>query len=635
MKPKLLIVTEDIAKIQTFTGYFGNLYSFLCQVLLKIKLNLTVFAYKSRFDITILSTEKLSFTKPVKNITYSEVLDLDKTAKYKKQVWKLTNKMSAAITQASPSFLKNNSIPLIALWQNKIAGQLIYHYFSYLELFNRLIAFKKYPNVLVIGNSHQELIARFLANKHQLKMINYSLINLNYLTSKLEIFFRLRELNKKFTLFKSQTSNFTTTKKLIKNPVLLSADFFRHLKTLVPIYKKLNDLKAKPLFITEDPLLKSHLKNFKLTQANSIFLANYVTLNQYNLSLEKWQNKIKSIRSQIKSTLLKKPNNLDQLITNLFFKELSPIIDKGLLLSKLYLVAGENLIKTLNPKTLVVAADVRLSEVTLSYLAKVHKIPSVTTSPRTMIFKEEVYQYNLTDYISVAGQHARKQLLSLKVPSKKIIINGDPRYDHFDYLEKNFSKQEAFKKLNIKPSKKKIVLLISDRPSSHLPKEEKQAIFIQVSEAVKNQPNSLLVIKPHPTEKQYRLKEELGQWGITNAIISDNHRIELFDLLKLSSVVIIAWSMTGLEAMMLKKPVIIVNPHQKDYDKHIPYLKNKAVVQSYTSATLTEYLNIYTNPHHPKTKKLIKLGTKFSEYYIQKPDGQVAQRISKLILKTS
>ncbi len=91
------------------------------------------------------------------------------------------------------------------------------------------------------------------------------------------------------------------------------------------------------------------------------------------------------------------------------------------------------------------------------------------------------------------------------------------------------------------------------------------------------------------------------------------------------------WSMTGLEAMILGKPVIIVNPDRKNFDKFIPYLKNKAAAEANTVSSLSEYIGIYSNHQHPETKALIASGLKFSQIYIKKPDGRAAGRVCQAL----
>jgi len=634
MKKKLLIITEDIVKIQTFSGKLGRNYSFFYRNFLKLKIYLLINLLKSKYHITLLTSDTFSF-KSINTLYYSQSLDLDRTVKLKPLSWKLTSEIVAIITKVDKNFTIHQSIPLIKLWENKISSQIQYNYLSYLELIDRFLKSKKYDAVLIIGNSLQEKLTRFYAKKYHLKLINLSWPNLNFVTNWLFTYFRHRELTKKINDFKIQSLKPKPSLKSLSSPILLSVDFYRHLKTLVPIYKQLKKSKANPLFITNVTSLKNHLKNFKIKDSNYLFLANFLPKDFFDNHLASWKKTSKKIHQHVKHVVNGKPSKSEDFFQQLVFPEISPIIKHGLILSRLYLVAGEQLFKTMKPRNIVIAADIRLTELTLSYLAKKYQIPSLTVSPRTMMFDEETYKYDTTDFISVTGNHARDKLLKFKVPLKRIRVLGDPRYDYFKQLEKKFSRSKIYKQLHINDLNKKIVLLISDRPNAHFPKEEKRDIFLLLSKAVKSIDQAVLIVKPHPTEKRFRVLEELKQWGITNAIVSDNNQLELFDLLKASSVIVTAWSMTGLEAMILNRPVMIVNPYLKNYDKFIPYVKNSAAIQVSSVKEATNSLQILIDQRHPQTKKLLQAGQIFSQYYVKKPDGKVSQKIANLILKAS
>jgi len=83
-----------------------------------------------------------------------------------------------------------------------------------------------------------------------------------------------------------------------------------------------------------------------------------------------------------------------------------------------------------------------------------------------------------------------------------------------------------------------------------LSKDEKKMQFQAVYKAVEDINNCQLVIKPHPAENRQSLMQDLKVWKINNFILTDNKKIELYDLLNISKVVIIAWSMVGFEAML-------------------------------------------------------------------------------------
>jgi|GEM_PF-2868323 UDP-N-acetylglucosamine 2-epimerase len=630
MKQRLLIVSEDIAQIQILSGKLGRTYSLIYQNLLKIKLRVTIFLLKSKYQVTLLASDS-SKLKHSTSIQYSQAIDPHRLTKYKSLAWNLTNKITKTIIKADKTFTLHQSIPLIKLWENNLSLIIMYRYLSYLELIDRTLESKKYDVVLILGQSFQEKLAKFYSKTYKLKLLNFSWPNLNFVNQWLFYYFRYRELTKKINHFKNQSLKSKAKLKLSTSPILLSVDFYRHLKTLVPVYNQLKKLNLNPWLTTDDSSIKSRLDRFKLHQPNYLFLASFLPQNYLNINLSAWKNSVNHIHQKTKSLLTSNSSSLDDFLLKEIFNEISPLIKHGLIVSKLYLAAGEQLFKTLKPKCVVVVADTRLVELTLSHLAKKYHTPSLTVSSKTMIFDEETYQFNATDLFSVTGNQARDQLIKVKVPKGKIHVLGDPRYDYFKLLEKNFSPSQVYQKLGLKNSTKKIILLISFRSKSEIPKEEKKDFFIFSSQAVKQLGSTILVVKPHPTEKRSNLLQELKEWGITNAIVADNNQLELFDLLKVSSVVVLTWSMTGLEAMMLNKPVISLNPHSKDYDKYIPYIKNSAVAEANSAEELIKHLKILTNQDHLQTKALLKRGTQFTKKYIRPYDGQASQRIVNLI----
>ena len=72
---------------------------------------------------------------------------------------------------------------------------------------------------------------------------------------------------------------------------------------------------------------------------------------------------------------------------------------------------------------------------------------------------------------------------------------------------------------------------------------KKKIQFQAVSKAVKSASECQLVIKPHPAEDRQSLMQDLKMWKISDFILTDNKKIEIYDLLNISSVVIIAWSL--------------------------------------------------------------------------------------------
>lgn len=631
MKQNLLIVSQDIAKIQTFSGKLGKLYSLLYSFFLSFKIYLIVSLYRFKYKITLLSTQEYKlFLK--KNLIYHQALDREQSIKFKPLAWQLVEEINQQISRINPQFTQSHSIALLKIWENKISVQLMYDYLFYYELLTRIINKKSFDSVMVLGQSHQENMAIFIAQQrllHTLKIIypNFDQIN-NYLIQ----FFRKREMNKKIANF----IKLATYKQIqtAKNTVLISLDFFRYLKTFAPVYLALKKTNFAPVFVTDIQNVQTYLDNFNLSNTSLSFIASFSS-KKYLHHIEHWFKTTNAISRQFETSINLLPNQEKKLLIKQYFNELKPIISHGLILSKLYLHAADQLINKLKPKAVLIAGDFRLIENSLSLAARKHHIKSFTVSPRTMIFDEETYKYDLTDKYLVTGKFMADKLIKIGVKPAVINIIGDPSYDYFINLKKNFDKSLIYQKLNINDLTKKIILLISFRPNPQLTVEEKKDFFLFASQAAKKIPGTVLIAKPHPTEKRYRLLEQLKQWGINNIIVSDNQTIELAEILLASSVVALSWSMTGLEAMMLNRPVIVINPHNKDYNKFIPYLKAKAAIEANSVNKLTTLFKIYIQSDHHQTLKLLKTAKKFSKNYITPPNGKVSQKIAQLVIKAT
>ena len=630
----LLIVTEDIVKIQTFSGRLGRTYSKIYQELLNIKLKLIIAWYRSRNQITLLASNNFRF-KAVKTLHYDQVLSSEHLIALKPLAWQLINHLGEIITQADADFCLFQSIPLIKLWENKLAVKLIYDYFIYLDLIEKQLQSNRFETVVILGNSLQEKLAKFFAGKFKLKLINYSFPGLNFLTDKLVSYFRQRELRKKIKQLIHLSVKSSVVISPDSRPTLLSIDFPRHLATLAPLYAYLQRRQLHPIFITDFPNFISYLTHYNFKQPNYLFLTDFLPADYLAKNLDGWKRVVNSIHRQLQQQLRSSSVDLSKFLPFLFFPEVSPVIKSGLILSRLYLTAADNLIKAIKPSNVLVTANVRPLELALVTLAKQQHIPSLMVSTRTVMFNEEPYRYDQTDYISVTGNNSRRQLLKLGIPAGKIRVCGDPRFDNFKQRQSSRLKDKVYHQLGIKNLTQSIVLLISFRSNSQLPLAEKMSFIKLAQAAVRQVDNAILVIKPHPTEKRYQLLEELKAWQVNDVIVTNNSQLELLDLLTVSSVVVQTWSMTGLEAITFNLPLIIVNPLNKNYDQVIPYISGYGAKEAKNQTQLMELLKIFTNKTHPQTKSQLLSARHFAREYIKTPDGQVCQRISDLLVKAS
>ncbi len=629
MKKIFLIVTEDITKTETLSGSLGNLYANIYSWWLNIRLKLIVYFLQNFFNIKVLATNN-QFRKHNSSevLNYDKYLKISQIKQFRSHSWQLVNYIFQQLNITNDNkFLRKRNIKATKLWETYLAIKITHNYLIYFHLIEKIINEIKPKYVLVIGSSIQEKIALYFAKKNSIKSLKLNFLSSSFINKYLYIFFRQREISRKISEFIFRASQHDKNSQKTISSVLLSADFYRHLKTLVPLYNYLRKSKYFPCFVTNEKGMEDSINNFNLENPSMIYLANYLDVDYLNLNLANWKKKSRQLLKKTSKVFFKNIKNDEQFISSLIFSDLTPIITHGLILSNICLEAGFNLFEKIKPEGVIVVSDQRPVEVTLSLLAKKFQVPSILVSPHTVLGADETNRYNTTNKISVTGKYSYRKLLSLGVPQKKLYICGDPSYEY----QNTTSKKQLYSQLGIKKLSQKIILLISFRSNPNIPQLEKKEFFLVASRAVEKIKSATLVIKPHPTEKRETLVQEVKKWGINKALISDNNTTELFDLLKYSNAILITWSMTGLEAIMHKIPVVVINTTCKNYDKFIPYVSNGGAVEAKNKEDLIKHLEIFIKLNSYLAKSRLKKAQKFIEEYIQSPDGKVCKRIVSLV----
>jgi len=573
----ILIITEDIVKIQTLSGFLGGLFRSIYITWLKLRLKLTIILLKPFFKLTVITSDAFDLNHHNTHYYGNKLAQLDYAANRRRHL-DITNRLLKD--------LRKN------LFKNRLAIHLTYDYFIYAHLYQNLIKQLKPDFIVTLSSSYHEQIARFLAKKLTIKTIKLHWLTFIWLNHRLKKFFLKRQYRKKIHQFLSHAKVPTPSFKTLQSATLLSIDFFRHLKTQAPIYQTLDKHNHNPWLVTDITNLDQALNNLKLTSANHIFLASFLPTDfkVHPVSLPKKLNLV---------------TNLSDFLYNLGLKVATPMINYGQTLSQLYMVSAENLFKLTQPKAVVVVSDLRFCELALTSIAQITQTRSLLVSPNTLLALDKLNSYNTTDTIAVVGKFIKDQLINLGLDSNRIKIIGDPRTENYQQLVSHLDSQSIFHTLGIK-SNQNIALLISFPPTSMIPKPEKKAFFKLASQAVANNPDTVLVIKPHPSEKRYKVLEDLKKWGITNTIVTDNNKIELVDLLYVCSVVFQTWSMTIFEATMMNRPVISINPFKKDYGFFLPILKSNVAIEVNTQTQLNHWLKIFLDLNHPQTKKQLR-----------------------------
>lgn len=597
---RLLIISEDVVKIQTYTGFLGRLYSRVYIGWLKWRIKLLMPFFRGK---TVVSNG-IGF-KGKEVIFYGDILARADYAKEREWYWQVTRRL-----------LKN--LPNAGLFNTRLATYLAYHYLIYRQVYVSLIEELNPDRIVLMGNSYHEQIAAEIGKSRNVPVTKIRWLSLSWLQKLVQTYLLNREYSLKIKNFIGQMGYDRPALK--QKAVFLSADFYRHLKTLVPLYRRLSGQNIPAYLVTDVNNLKPTLDSLYIHQPETVFLAGFFPKSE--------SHKIAAWRKEFSRINLSRS---DDYFDRLCLEAAEPMIRKSLFLSQLYLAAAENLFKKLKPKGVVVVSDLRFCELALAVMAKKFRVRSVLASPNTMVDLTGINPYQSADKVVVVGNYIRKQLVAIGVEEKKICVAGDLVKENVSEARYQINRQKIYEILKI-PQEKQLALLISFRPTWMIPREEKEAYIRLAVNAVNQVPGVFLVIKPHPTEKRYRVQEELADWGIDNAVVSDNDKISLLDLLHACSVVLQTWSFTIFEAIMINRPVIVINPFSKNYNNFLPLIGRGGAVETHDLKSLKHWLRVLINPKNPATKNQLTRARQASREFIHFSNGEASGKVVKLLL---
>lgn len=159
----------------------------------------------------------------------------------------------------------------------------------------------------------------------------------------------------------------------------------------------------------------------------------------------------------------------------------------------------------------------------------------------------------------VFGEYVKNMLIDIGYPKERIIIFGNSNFFELSQIEIILKQKSLYEKYKINKNQK-IILFATGKLqpfySSHGKYDYDVRIWQKMLIDFKNNKNIFVVLKPHPTEKNVSVYENLiSENSVSNASIIDG---DLFELLSISSVTITVFSSVMIDSLCLKKPVIRV-----------------------------------------------------------------------------
>jgi CDP-glycerol glycerophosphotransferase (TagB/SpsB family) len=230
----------------------------------------------------------------------------------------------------------------------------------------------------------------------------------------------------------------------------------------------------------------------------------------------------------------------------------------------------------------------------------------------------------IADKTAVYGEYYKHLLTNLSAyPEESITVTGQPRYDILASVKNSYSKKDFIDKYHI-PSNHKIILWLTQ--SHGLSEKENNKNLNAFFKTMQQIENATLVIKQHPGESEVNTKmitDYLNKSKVNAVIIPK--KSDTYEALFIADVIVTKDSTTGIEAMALNKPVIVLNLSGKP--DLVDYVNEGAAVGVYSSDTLKDTIERLLKNH----LLLVGNGEKYLEKYLYKIDGKAAERVIKII----
>jgi len=297
------------------------------------------------------------------------------------------------------------------------------------------------------------------------------------------------------------------------------------------------------------------------------------------------------------------------------------------------LSVAESILKQCRPKAVVYPYEFDVYPSAIAYLAHKSGIAVVGLqhgqSKRTgnlsgYKIEDVKAKARLPDITCLYGSYYRDLLINYSIYDEKMVtVTGVSRYDSLAKADTIYSKEEVLKRYNISPSKKVILWTGQFLGLSY---EENIKNMDAIFSAMKDLPESVLMLKMHPREKKKNVKlvkGHLKNYDINVVLITEN--LDTDELIFASDLLITRHSTTALEAIALDKPVIVLNlsgePDPVDYvDEGVALGVRRA-----------EDLKPAIEKVLKDDSDLAKNRGRYIEKYLYKIDGRATERVVKVI----
>lgn len=230
----------------------------------------------------------------------------------------------------------------------------------------------------------------------------------------------------------------------------------------------------------------------------------------------------------------------------------------------------------------------------------------------------------LPDKLIVYGQHDREIVVrQARLPEEDVIV-GVPRYDILASMGRFIGRDDILSRLGLDPAKK-LVTWMTQSHSYSLAENRKN--MVAVFNALRGLNGVQLVVKPHPAEGKRWALMYLEDRSFRPLIVSGIGSIT-YELLFASDLVITHYCTTMIEALMLDKPVIIIDFSGRP--NRVACVDSGAAIAVHVEEALGPVVNDLLHGEKAR-QEMAAACERFLTEGRYRPDGRASQRVADLI----
>jgi len=276
----------------------------------------------------------------------------------------------------------------------------------------------------------------------------------------------------------------------------------------------------------------------------------------------------------------------------------------------------KEVIRTENPDVVVTIDDRSPFGKTVNVVSGSLGVPTLIIQ-HGIVADHPIYGPICSDKMAVFGDAFKDALVKRGVNPEDIVVTGQPRFDVL--VNTKYDKKWIYEKLDINKEKGLIVFASTD-----LSDDEREMTVRELFIAMQQFPDKQLIIKPHPSDDGVMFVELVRKFNSDAIVVHDY----LYELLSACDVLITTWSTVGLEAMILDKPIIVINLMNRP--DMTSYVESGAAVEVNKPGTLSGIIEQIL--YDDATIQRIKEGRdQYVSDYTFMSDGKASERVTKLI----